>query len=66
MCVLAQLVLVVQAETDALTLQGAIVLFCAPGTICSNNTIIARTRNVLGAINMCVPSPLTVVLVVRC
>ncbi|GAA5913298.1 hypothetical protein JCM8208_005201 [Rhodotorula glutinis] len=31
---------------------GAIVLFCAPGTICSNNTIIARTRNVLGAINM--------------
>ncbi|BGP49235.1 hypothetical protein JCM10450v2_005118 [Rhodotorula kratochvilovae] len=31
---------------------GAIVLFCAPGTICSNNTIIARERNLLGAINM--------------
>ncbi|GAA5955955.1 hypothetical protein JCM21900_002630 [Sporobolomyces salmonicolor] len=31
---------------------GAIVLFCAPGTVCTNNTIIARQRNLLGAINM--------------
>ncbi|GJN91414.1 hypothetical protein Rhopal_004435-T1 [Rhodotorula paludigena] len=31
---------------------GAIVLFCAPGTVCANNTIIARERNLLGAINM--------------
>ncbi|KAG0665170.1 hypothetical protein C6P46_000267 [Rhodotorula mucilaginosa] len=31
---------------------GAIVLFCAPGTLCSDNTVIARTRNCLGAINM--------------
>ncbi|GAA5864028.1 hypothetical protein JCM1840_000673 [Sporobolomyces johnsonii] len=30
---------------------GAIVLFCAPGTVCTNNTIIARERNLLGAIN---------------
>ncbi|KAH9821064.1 hypothetical protein DFH28DRAFT_1104341 [Melampsora americana] len=31
---------------------GAIVLFCTPGTICTGNTIIARTQNLLGAINM--------------
>ncbi|KAG0146204.1 hypothetical protein CROQUDRAFT_657677 [Cronartium quercuum f. sp. fusiforme G11] len=31
---------------------GAIVLFCAPGTICIGNTIIARNQNLLGAINM--------------
>ncbi|BGP09027.1 hypothetical protein JCM10049v2_004882 [Rhodotorula toruloides] len=31
---------------------GAIVLFCAPGTVCTDNTIIARERNLLGAINM--------------
>ncbi|GAA6043455.1 hypothetical protein JCM8097_002867 [Rhodosporidiobolus ruineniae] len=31
---------------------GAIVLFCAPGTVCTNNTVIARERNLLGAINM--------------
>ncbi|EGG02858.1 uncharacterized protein MELLADRAFT_90664 [Melampsora larici-populina 98AG31] len=31
---------------------GGIVLFCAPGTICTGNTIIARTQNLLGAINM--------------
>ncbi|GAA5877195.1 hypothetical protein JCM3774_000113 [Rhodotorula dairenensis] len=31
---------------------GAIVLFCAPGTLCADNTVIARTRNCLGAINM--------------
>ena len=26
--------------------------FCAPGTLVTNNTIIARTRNCLGAINL--------------
>ncbi|GAA5876616.1 hypothetical protein JCM16303_003600 [Sporobolomyces ruberrimus] len=31
---------------------GAIVLFCAPGSIVTRNTIIARERNLLGAINM--------------
>ncbi|ORY89615.1 hypothetical protein BCR35DRAFT_350075 [Leucosporidium creatinivorum] len=31
---------------------GAIVVFCAPGSIIANNTIIARGRDVLGAINM--------------
>ncbi|GAA5867321.1 hypothetical protein JCM8547_003306 [Rhodosporidiobolus lusitaniae] len=31
---------------------GAIVLFCAPGSMVTNNTIIARERDVLGAINM--------------
>lgn len=31
---------------------GAIVLFCAPGSVVTRNTIIARERNLLGAINM--------------
>ncbi|GAA5987057.1 hypothetical protein JCM11641_007825 [Rhodosporidiobolus odoratus] len=31
---------------------GAIVLFCAPGSMVTNNTVIARERNLLGAINM--------------
>ncbi|GAA5824404.1 hypothetical protein JCM11251_000407 [Rhodosporidiobolus azoricus] len=31
---------------------GAIVLFCAPGSVVTNNTVIARERNLLGAINM--------------
>lgn len=42
--------------TFAISQQGAIVLFCAPGTVCTDNTIIARERNLLGAINMCVRS----------
>ncbi|KAK4054094.1 hypothetical protein OIV83_001119 [Microbotryomycetes sp. JL201] len=36
--------------TDAT--DGAIVVFCAPGTTVTNNTIIAKTRDLLGAINM--------------
>ncbi|KAI5475663.1 Bulb-type lectin domain containing protein [Pseudohyphozyma bogoriensis] len=31
---------------------GAIVIFCAPGSIVANNTIIARERDLLGAINL--------------
>ncbi|GAA6024696.1 hypothetical protein JCM10207_009222 [Rhodosporidiobolus poonsookiae] len=31
---------------------GAIVVFCAPGSVVTDNTIIARERNLLGAINM--------------
>ncbi|EFP92669.2 uncharacterized protein PGTG_18184 [Puccinia graminis f. sp. tritici CRL 75-36-700-3] len=31
---------------------GAIVLFCAPGTMCIGNTIIADKQNLLGGINM--------------
>ncbi|KAL8293491.1 hypothetical protein RQP46_000192 [Phenoliferia psychrophenolica] len=31
---------------------GAIVVFCAPGSTISDNTIIARSRDLLGAINM--------------
>lgn len=44
--------------TFSISQQGAIVLFCAPGTVCTDNTIIARERNLLGAINMCVRSSL--------
>lgn len=33
---------------------GAIVVFCATGSIISNNLVIARTRDCLGAINMSV------------
>lgn len=36
---------------------GAIVLFCAPGTVVSDNTIIARSRDGLGAINMVDAAP---------
>ncbi|KAK4054311.1 hypothetical protein OIO90_003544 [Microbotryomycetes sp. JL221] len=31
---------------------GAIVVFCAPGSTITDNTIISKTRNLLGAINM--------------
>jgi len=31
---------------------GAIVVFCAPGTLVTGNTIIARTRNLMGGINL--------------
>ncbi|KAI8458929.1 hypothetical protein BY996DRAFT_4576559 [Phakopsora pachyrhizi] len=36
--------------TDAT--DGAIVLFCAPGTLCVGNKIIAKDRNLLGGINL--------------
>ncbi|KAM0789630.1 hypothetical protein ACM66B_000434 [Microbotryomycetes sp. NB124-2] len=36
--------------TDAT--DGAIVVFCAPGTTVTDNTIVAKTRDLLGAINM--------------
>lgn len=40
--------------------QGAIVVFCAPGTIVSGNIIIARGRDLLGGINMFVCASLLV------
>ncbi|POY70998.1 hypothetical protein BMF94_5923 [Rhodotorula taiwanensis] len=43
---------IVTGNTVVDATDGAIVLFCAPGTLCSDNTVIARTRNCLGAINM--------------
>ncbi|BGP56075.1 hypothetical protein JCM8202_005225 [Rhodotorula sphaerocarpa] len=43
---------IVAGNTIVDATDGAIVLFCAPGTLCTDNTVIARTRNCLGAINM--------------
>ncbi|SCV69866.1 BQ2448_1260 [Microbotryum intermedium] len=43
---------VISGNTIIDATDGAIVVFCAPGSITSDNTIIARTRDLLGAINM--------------
>ncbi|SCZ89674.1 BZ3500_MvSof-1268-A1-R1_Chr9g10546 [Microbotryum saponariae] len=43
---------VVSGNTIIDATDGAIVVFCAPGSTISDNTIIARTRDLLGAINM--------------
>ncbi|KAH8915240.1 hypothetical protein BT69DRAFT_1356832 [Atractiella rhizophila] len=36
---------------------GGIVVFCAPGTIVASNTVVSRTRTLLGGINLVDPFP---------